>query len=130
MQRIFIEETDISPKIVLDYEKGEYIIKGFSISSDAFNMYQPVWAWFEELEKVIPVDKELKVQIHLEHINTSSSKMLFEIFEVLKKIESKGCKIEVDWYHYEEDEEHEEGSTFEEISELKFNFIPIDESYI
>ncbi len=65
-------------------------------------------------------DTTITIHIALAYFNSSSTKMLFSIFDALDKAAQSGNEMQVNWYHDEEDE-----TIFEFGEELKADFTAI-----
>ncbi|MEM4251402.1 MAG: DUF1987 domain-containing protein, partial [Candidatus Bathyarchaeia archaeon] len=60
----------------------------------------------------------------LDYFNTSSSKCILNILEMLEDAHAKGRKVDLNWYYQEEDDDMlENGQEFAEDMSLQFNFI-------
>ena len=56
-------------------------------------------------------------------MNTASSKIVFDILDVLDRMHLQGIKILVEWHYYEEDEDmFDLGKEFEEAYNVPFKF--------
>ena len=68
------------------------------------------------------------VEMAFIHFNTSSSKCLFDIFKHIKKLETKGVTIEVNWHYDEFDEDMREvGEDYADILDLEFSYHIMEE---
>lgn len=64
-----------------------------------------------------------------QYFNTSSSKCLFDIFRQLKRMQTAGTNIKVNWYYEEFDQDMlEAGEDYDEIVKLDFHFVEHVES--
>ena len=123
MEHLSIEGTPKTPTIVLDPHKGLLEIKGRSNPENSVDFYKPVMEWIDEYVKT-PVQKST-VNIQLEHFNTSSSKMILDVFQRLEALLDTDHEVIVNWYYEDDDEEVlEAGETYESMSQLPFLMIP------
>ncbi len=123
METLSIEGTPKTPTIVLDPQEGLLEIKGRSNPENSVEFYKPVMNWIDEYIRS-PGNKTM-VNIQLEHFNTSSSKMILDIFKRLESVLEAKHEVIVNWYYEEDDEEIlEAGETYESMSELPFLMIP------
>ncbi len=108
------------PGIKFNAKTGVCDIEGESYMEEAYKFYLPLINWvkeFTEKEKDI-----LYLNVKLMYFNTSTSKCLLDIFEILKKYSGEGGKVEVTWYYDPDDPDMiDEIKDFERESELKFN---------
>jgi hypothetical protein len=122
MERLLIHETKYSPRVELSPE-GKISIQGRSLIEDPYAFYNPILAWAQSYSS-----KTLDVEINLEYLNTSSSKLLFSLLMGIQdnfKIENATVK----WYYGEDDEDGLElGKEFESQMKIPFNFYAYSEA--
>lgn len=122
MEKIILEPTEETPKVILDKENSIFEISGNSLPEDVTTFYNPIIKWFEKYEKA-PNEKTV-FSFNFEYYNTSSSKMVLRLLEILKDMQRKGHKIEVQWHYLEDDEDMiEAGEDYSENLRIPFTFI-------
>lgn len=122
MEKLSIEATSYTPGILFDPESNILTIEGDSYPENTAEFYEPVFTWLENFQKN-PEEQELQVHIEIIYFNSSSSKVLMNVFDILENEAKKGKQITVDWI-YDEENEHslEYGEEFlEDLDTLKFN---------
>lgn len=136
MEAIHIKATEESPEVLLDAKKGIFIISGKSYMEDVQAFFDDVLDWLK-LYAEQPSEKTEFV-FELEYLNTASSKIVLDVFEMLQKIKNQGTDVNVLWNYYEEDEDmkdlgEELNDMFElpvKISEIYYdqprNFFPLE----
>ena len=112
MELLKIEETKYTPEIIMNPENGQISIKGKSYPENTFEFYEPVMKWlnsyFEE-----PQEKTI-VNFEIVYFNSSSSKLFFDLFDLIDENSSKS-DIQVNWiYDEENDSALEAGEDFKE----------------
>lgn len=116
-----------SPRIHADAEFGVVQIIGNSFTSLHIETYQPFFAW---LEKFLSVPgKNIRAEFWMEYFNSSSSKSLLEILDVLSVYQNnyKGS-INTFWYYQKHDTDMlDDGKEMEEDSGIKIRFISLDQ---
>ena len=126
MENFYLKGTEETPEIVFDKNKPEFRVTGKSYMEDATAHYIKALAWLEEYSKNPNSSTIFKFQ--LEYVNTSSSKIVHDILNVLENIHLEGNEVLVEWYYYREDEDMLElGQEFEEIYEVPFKFEEINQ---
>jgi|SRR3972149_8704512 len=111
MEVIHLEPTKETPEVTLNKEKGIFSISGVSLPEDVKEFYLPLIEWFKEY--FTSPNEKTSLQIKLIYFNSASSKMIYEIFQILKKAFDKGHRVEVLWqYILEDDEMGEAGEDF------------------
>ncbi len=115
MQVLNTKGDDISPDIKLDHLENIFSITGESRPENPLKYYQPVFAWF---------NKHLKID--LDYFNSTSAKVLFDLFMLLNNTGLKKFKInfEIDWYYHAEDMDMlDAGKEMERMCGVTFNYI-------
>lgn len=112
-------ETRDKPYIILDQKNNCFEIKGNSLPEDTTLFYTPVIEWVIEYAK--DPNKQTHLICDLEYFNSSSAKMLYELFLELGKIKDTGKEIKVTWYFDPDDHLIEEkGLEFQSILDFPF----------
>lgn len=127
MDTITIEKTKSSPFVLLDPNKHVIRIKGQSYPENAAAFYEPIFAWIEKyMERA---NETLTVEIYLAYLNTSSTKAIMTMFDMLEDAYSRGRGISIQW-HYDSDNEMglEYGEDFKEDLTVPFTIIETDDS--
>ena len=115
------EATRTTPGIDVDMNEGSIKLFGRSSPENSTLFYSP-------LLDILKSDNvnltKLDVDIRLEYFNTSSSKCLYDIFKQLKRFETIGIELKINWYYEPMDEDmFEAGEDYSELHDLKFNFV-------
>ncbi len=124
MEPITIEATKSSPFIHIDPAANLIQIKGESYPENAAKFYGPILSSINEcLNSSEPA--RITIDIHLIYFNSSSSKVLFNLFESAEKAVSGGKDVVINWcYHLENETVFEAGGEFrDEFPSLTLNFI-------
>jgi len=133
MNKYHLEETEFTPEIVFDPDKCEFSFKGVSRPEDVIKFYEPAIDWLKEFDAYITTSTKekynanaLKVIFHLSYFNSSSSKMLLQILEIIKKIQIDGLDISIDWFYDENDEQmYDDGMDLSETIDIPFNYYSV-----
>ncbi len=126
MENLTIQGNLKSPTLEFNYDSGEIVIKGRSLPENAISVYEPAFEW---LEKYVASPKDATtVSVSLEYFNTSSSKLILELFKKFEQLHKNGSKIQVKWYYENDDIDlKEEGETFQELIDVPIELIGIEE---
>lgn len=120
MQVIKINPTKTTPAVLLDPHKGVFKLYGRSSPENSIDFYYPV-------KSTLSTDlrsKSLDVNIRLDYFNTSSSKCLYDLFRVIKKLRENGTEVRILWYYQPDDEDMlEVGEDYSDLLDLPFSFI-------
>jgi hypothetical protein len=99
--RLYIAATEDNPEITLDKEANIFEIKGRSLPENVIDLYSPVFVWFKEYFND-PLE-ETEVSIMLEYYNSSTEKILANLFKLLEANCKSGCNIKIVWYYKKND---------------------------
>jgi hypothetical protein len=101
MENLSISATQYTPEVKFN-PSGKLTFKGKSYPENSLEFYKPVMAWLRAFiaKKTVPA---LHIEFEIIYFNSSSSKLFFELFDVLN--EAKGTMdIVVSWHYHEENE--------------------------
>lgn len=121
MEPLYIEKAKLTPQVIFDKSKEIFLIKGRSLPQDIFSFYEPLMNWFTEYMK--DPNPTTTITFELEYFNSSSSKAILQIIQMLEQLAKNGLETKVDWHYQEYDEDTlETGKTFEMLTKLPFTF--------
>ena len=121
MDPINIEKTARTPRIDFDFSSSQFVIAGESYPEDVTAFYGPLLQkltdFFDELSNA-----EANFRFELIYFNSSTAKIVMELFEALEETAARGNQIVITWvYEAGDDNIKELGEEFaEELNEAKF----------
>lgn len=123
MDDLIIKETKESLGIHLNARDGKISLTGNSYPENTFELYKPMMEWVEEYFNG-NAQEHTRVDMEIIYFNSSSSRLLYEFFDILNEARDR-YGIEVNWIYEEENDSAEEmGEDFtEEFPELKINMV-------
>jgi len=129
MENINIEATRFTPGISFDSKSNLFKIRGESYPENTADFYSPVFFWIENYIEQLE-NQSFTIDIELFYFNSSSSKILLDLFDLLEAAAKKGKHITVNWIYEDDDEESLEfGEEFQEdFNAVHFNLIRKDVS--
>lgn len=120
MGNLLIARGDKTPLINFKYT-GELRIEGRSIPENPVEFYKQPIEWLKKFVSTSP--REVKVHVCLEHFNTASSKVLFDIFKYLEPLKKEGANVNLIWYYDESNPNMQEaGEDYASIIKYPFHF--------
>ena len=124
MKTLTVEASKYTPAIELNAEANRLSIKGKSYPENTFDFYAPVITWLQEYFEQGTLAKTT-LDMDIIYFNSSSSKLFFDLFDLLEEAQTDGKEITVNWYYDAENESAEEaGEDFkEDFEEMDFNII-------
>ena len=109
MKNLIIAPTSSTPAINFRKE-GRLLIEGRSLPEDTAKFFSPLIDFARHITAT-----EVKVVVKLEYLNSSSTKKLLELLNVLD-VNRQINSLSVEWFFEEEDEDIlENGQIFEEL---------------
>ena len=128
MKSLIIEAVPDSPyypEINFDAATGICEMKGESYMEEAYKFYTPLLNWIKEYS--LNEGKDVTFNIKLTYFNTNSSRLLLDMFDILKKSKDAGNQVEINW-HYEPDDPDikDEIEDFEIETGLNIKLIPME----
>ena len=127
MKALAIKATEYTPYIKLDPSTNRHEIKGESYPENSIDFYKPVLDWLEKYIAKLKDKDEVVFDIEIIYFNSSTSKILMDIFDMLEDAGENGKTITINWhYDAENDAAYESGEEFaEDMEHVTFNIIEI-----
>jgi len=97
MMLLEIEGTITTPNIVCDPEKGLVYMAGDSYPENSFEFFNALLKWIEDY--LMETEKPLQLELRLVYLNTSSVKVMMDIFDMLEDTYLRGRKISLTWFY-------------------------------
>ncbi|WP_019451839.1 DUF1987 domain-containing protein [Cupriavidus sp. BIS7] len=103
MENLFIAATPSSPELSFDFERHLLSLKGESYPENAAVFYGEAIA---RLRQYLTASQNAAVTVNvaLTYFNSSSTKMLFTMFDALNEAAERGNHIRLHWFHDEDDD--------------------------
>ena len=103
MDNLYIAATATSPEVDFRFDQHLLSLKGESYPENAAAFYTPV---IEQLRVYLAGcdGAVITANVALAYFNSSSTKMLFSLFDALDEAAQSGNRVLMNWYHDDEDE--------------------------
>jgi hypothetical protein len=103
MENLFIAATPTSPEISFDFARHVLSLRGESYPEHAAMFYREP---LQQLRHYLGAcdGTQVTVNIALTYFNSSSTKMLFNLFDALNDAAEQGNHILLNWYHDVDDD--------------------------
>ncbi len=115
LKNMFVEPTEKTPLIDLNYLTGELILSGKSIPINAPRIFEPILEWVKEYIK--NPRQTTNLRLNLEYFNTASSIWLAKIIKALGGINNPESVLFLHIYFPIED--------FDDIDDIKDDLSPV-----
>lgn len=133
MEKLIIEPTGNSPRIILDPENKLFEFSGESRPENVRKFYLPILEWLEnytqDQENLKDEERSsgLQCQFNFEYFNSTSAKYILDIFKSLNALNALGIGLDIKWLYEEDDEDMlEVGQEMSRMSKLSFEYIKSD----
>jgi len=124
MEIYSLPETEKTPSINFDLNKGELIITGNSIPEDPIKFYAPLNDVIDAY--VLSPKPATNITFRMNYINTSSSRHILDLLKKLETIDKTKSVTTVSWIYEHDDQDMEEaGYDYQSIVDVTFNLVPI-----
>ncbi len=122
MENIKISPTERTPEIDFDFSHNIFKIAGESYPENVNDFYDDI---LEKLKRHLSQLSNATVILNFEliYFNSSTAKVLMELFDLMEEAAEEGNRVEVNWI-YESDDDHMEelGEEFgEDLEKAMFN---------
>ena len=120
---INIPASKSTPQIVFTEEKKIFSISGESYPENAMLFFEPVFKWLEE--ELLKYE-EMAFHVNISYMNSSSTKCMLDILDLLCEAAKRGCRVSIVWY-YEEGNERalDLAEEFKEDVNIPFEIVAI-----
>jgi hypothetical protein len=123
MKSLQITKTVSTLGVDFDAENGTLELSGSSYPENSERFFSPILEWIEGY--ISKVGKPILLNFKLDYLNTSSTKCILDIVEILERYHNENGKVEINWYYVAEDEDLlETGQEILGDTEWAANLIP------
>lgn len=122
MENLKIEATKYTSEIDFNADENILRIIGKSTPENTFEFFEPVKEW---LNNYFKEQRECTCTFNVPYFNSSSSRVIYDIFDILSDANDNGSTLTVNWEYNEANENGEEsGEEFkEDFEELNINLV-------
>ena len=96
MDNYYLDKTNSTPLIDFNATTGELLMEGESYPENSFEFYHPMKTWMS----IFLAQNRVCVRLHirLTYLNTSSTKIMMDLLDLLEEAHRRGGKVTVIWY--------------------------------
>lgn len=103
MNNIYLEETDNSPKVIMDKDKAYIEFDGRSFPENTFAFYRPITEWLKQYFKLyVDDEKTTIIKFKFLYFNSATTQIIFEILDIVQDAGKKN--LDISWYYEKESE--------------------------
>ncbi len=100
---LFIEATRTTLGVEFLYSKGVLRLTGDSYPENAADFFLPLLKWVKDYVRVL--HEQTTVEFRVKYFNTSSSRYIFQIMEILHAFEARDNAVKVVWISQGQDDD-------------------------
>lgn len=125
MENLHIDATKYTPEVDFNAQENILKISGKSTPENTFEFFEPIKKW---LSDYTADPKKCIMTFNIPYFNSSSSRAIYDIFDILFTAHEAGSEITVNWEYAQNNENAEEsGQEFQEdFSDLNINLVAIE----
>jgi hypothetical protein len=124
MEMLDIQPSKSTPKIHFDTKEKILTLTGESYPENSFEFYAPVLSWLKDYLKI---EKNLRIDITISYMNSSSIKCIFDIFDIVEETWKKGGDFRINWFYDSENpRSFDLAEEFSEEVHMPFHIIAIE----
>lgn len=124
-----LKGTSKTPEISFNPHTGQMVIKGRSIPQNAEEFWSPVLKWFYAY--AVRPSENTRLVFHFDYFNITSSKRVLFLLHKLNEMHENGFKVEVEWHHYEGDQDMKEvGEDYSTMISFPFEIVALKEDML
>lgn len=128
MDKIIIEPSKKTPKVIVDQEKYYIEMSGNSLPENVRDFFYPL---IEQIRGVVEEWKKQKpakvlFSIKLNYFNSASAKFLYDLISTVIFLKKSNIHVDINWYFEDGDYDLKEaGEELSEMMEYPFNYISV-----
>ena len=102
MTDLDINGTQSTPSVTSDWAQGVLEIKGDSYPENSYEIFSPILKWVDDF--LAQESRPFLLRLGLLYLNTSSVKVMMDIFDEMQGAFDAGRDVRVEWLYAKENE--------------------------
>ncbi len=104
MNNLYIAATPSTPEVDFRFDERRLSLEGEAYPENAALFWGEILTALRRFIELDDTDEPIMVDVALAYFNSSSTKMLFSLFDALNEKATEGTPVVLNWYHDEEDD--------------------------
>jgi hypothetical protein len=123
MDNLYIKDRERSPCVDFRFQENRLALSGESYPEDTATFFGPVLKALSEHCRQNP-GSQLRFDVALTYFNTSTAKVLMNMFQILEAHARSGAQVQISWAYQQDDEMMKEfGEDFsKDLTHVRFTF--------
>ena len=131
MEKLIIEPTVFTPRVILDHEEHFIELEGESRPQDVREFYYPILEWMDDFSEALlrsdGSSKPVIASFNFNYFNSASAKCILDICKILAKLRSDNIDASARWHYVKGDDDMlEAGMEMALIVKMPFEFIELE----
>lgn len=101
-----VPDAPFYPSVNFDVDKGVCELAGESYMEETFKFYSPILDWLKKYKD--EGKPSLEFNFKLTYFNTSSSRLILDILDILREFKEAGKQLTINWYYDKQDPDMED----------------------
>ena len=128
MDKLIIDPTTFTPRVILDHEMGIFEISGESRPQDSREFYGQIISWLNEFDSHLVLSEkgkdEVVFNLNFAYFNSSSGKFILDICKIIARIRARENNASVRWHHEKNDNDMlEAGMEISKMVRFPFEYV-------
>ena len=128
MNKLILEATDTTPKIVLDHLENKFEISGEASPEDSKLFYASLFSWIDQYKNYLYFlnnegnsKKDLVFTFHLNYVSSSALKYTYNFLQQVEELKPLCNSVTIKWLFDKEDTDMEDnGKEFSTMVNIPF----------
>jgi hypothetical protein len=123
MEPVYIEETEDTPKVILDPNEHTFRFEGNSYPENSAKFYGPLIEWLNDFVEQSEL-ASATFDFNFDYFNTSSAKYILEILRLIEDFKDHGRECLIRWHYFEDDTDMlEAGEDYKDTIDVPFELV-------
>ena len=133
MNKITLEATECTPKVLLDHIDFKFEIKGESSPEDAKQFYSPFLKWIDDFGNYLHFlytsnpgtkKRDITFEFHMDYVTSSSLKNIYDMLVKIESLRPHTDNLKVKWIYDKGDEDMQDnGLEFSKMLKVPFEVV-------
>ena len=97
MNDLHLEASQSTPSIKATVASGVVELRGDSYPENSFEFFEPLNSWIDGF--LATSQQPIRLELYLLYLNTSSVKVMMDIFDALEAAHGRGRSVAVVWFY-------------------------------
>ena len=97
MKPLVQKGNETTPYVNFNNSKGKFEMGGIAIPENVYDVFNPIKEWLNTYSTIQNESPEF--EFYFEYLNTSATKMVFDIFSIIDQMTTGASTAKIKWYY-------------------------------